>query len=354
MKELSIFQPTAAAQVEALQKSRLSALIEDKGLFTRIIEASVALLSNEKIKECDESSILGALYKAASLGCRLEPEFGEAFLIPRKIKGSMVCCFQLGYKYWKAQALESGHISFLEAREVYQEDTFSFEYGSNAFIKHIPADETSGQTTHFYARARLKDGSELFEVINKQGAEKSRASSETQYDWPGGGKEKVFSEKPKDIWAKHYAAMALRRPIKRICAALPLTSAIEAAQQADGSVTYLQKDGQLVTMSPIEVEKVADGVEENSINPELADKYMKTTDALAAMQDMKSISEYWAGFKTTELAKKAAFSKLFAVAFCNAAKSNEDLAAAWAEMGPYSTVNKDVFTARRKEISDGK
>jgi len=266
----------------------------------------------------------------------------------------MVCCFQLGYKYWKAQALESGQVAFLEAREVYTEDEFSFEFGSNQFLKHVPAERTSGQTTYFYARAKLLSGFEVFDVITKQAAEKSRANSESQYDWPGAGKEKVFSEKPKDIWAKHYAAMALRRPIKRLCASLPLTSAIEAAQQADGSVTYLQKDGQLVTMSPIEVEKVAENVEENSINPELADKYMKTTDALAAMQDMKSISEYWAGFKTTELAKKAAFSKLFAVAFCNAAKSNEDLATAWAEMGPYSTVNKDVFTARRKEISDGK
>lgn len=353
MKELSIFQPTAAAQVEALQKSRLSALIEDKGLLGRVIEAAVNLLTNDRLRECDEKTILGALYKAASLGCRLEPEFGEAYLIPRKVKGTMVCCFQLGYKYWKAQALESGHIAFLESREVYAEDEFSFEYGSNQFLKHVPAERTSGQTTHFYARAKLLNGYEVFSVITKQAAEKSRALSESQYDWPGAGKEKVFSEKPKDIWAKHYAAMALRRPIKLLCASLPLTAAIEAAQQADGSVTYVQADGQLVTMSPIEVEQKADDVEVNSINSELADKYMQTSDALATMQDLKSIGEYWAGFKTTELVKNLPFSKLFAVAFCRVSNNAADLMSAWQAMSPYAKANEAEFTKRKKEIENG-
>lgn len=268
--QLSIITANPAEQLAALQKSRLANLIEDKGLLNRVCEAAVALLTNDRLRACDESSILGALYKAANLGCRLEPEFGECYLIPRNMKVGdkwvSVCCFQLGYKFWKNKALESGHISFLEAREVYSEDVFSFEHGSNSFLKHVPSEENKGVTTYFYARAKLKGGDEIFEVINKQAAEKSRRSSETQYD--GKGQDKVFSQTPKDVWAKHYSAMALRRPIKLLCAMLPLTQAIEAAQQADGAVTYIQKDGQVVTMSPVEVEQNAVQPQDNEVDVE--------------------------------------------------------------------------------------
>ena len=348
MNELSIFHPTADKQFDALQKSRLGKLIDDKGLLNRIIEAAVNLLTNDKIRACDEGSVLGALYKAASLGCRLEPEFGEAYLIPRTIKGKQVCCFQLGYKYWKAQALESGNVSFLEAREVYEEDEFSFEYGSGAFIKHIPADHTRGVTTHFYARAKLKDGSEIFEVITKQGAEKSRAHSETQYDYQAG--QKIFSTTPKDIWGKHYAAMALRRPIKRICAALPLTAAIEAATQADGSVTYVQNDGQVVTVSPIDVEKSADEPQDHgAVSTEIAEQLQLLADVLQAM-NRNEFSKAWAD-AVNQCDKPTAIVYLtYGLKKCETAA---DLSWLWDFSKKWVTSPdiKKLFTARKAEIT---
>lgn len=53
----------------------------------------------------------------------LEPEFGEAYLIPRKVKGTMVCCFSSGINTGKRKRLRA-HIAFLESREVYAEDEF--------------------------------------------------------------------------------------------------------------------------------------------------------------------------------------------------------------------------------------
>ena len=308
-------------RLKGIQKSRLADLIEDKGLFGRVCEAAAMLLTGDKIRACDPETILGSLYKAATLGFRLEPEFGECYLIPRNVKSGdkwvSVCCFQIGYKGWKALALQSGHISYLQAREVYGEDEFSFEQGTSSSLKHVPADENSGVTKLFYAIAKLADGNYIFEVINKQASEKSRKNSESQYDWigDGKGKQKRFSEQPKDIWAKHYAQMALRVPIKKLCSALPLTPAIEAANLEDGAVTYLQQDGTVTTISPVDVEKNADAtpVEDISgmVSPDKAGEYMDVKDALLSMDNFVDVLEYWNDFSGIPLAKLRVFVCLF-------------------------------------------
>lgn len=301
--EISLLSQPADKLADALQKSRLAALIDNPTTLKRMSEAAALLLTNEKLRACDEASILGALYKAATLGFRLEPEFGECYLIPRKVNGVQTCVFQIGYKGWKAVALQSGHVTHMGSREVYGEDEFSFEYGTEAYLKHKPASENKGITTHFYAYARLVNGGELiFEVINKQAAEKSRRHSESQYDW--NGKTKVFSVAPKDIWLKHYAAMAVRVPIKKLCAMLPLTPAIEAATMADGSITYAQKDGTVTTISPVDVEATAEPVEpETKVDPAIQDKVFEIYDALGSLDTAEAVLRYYADFKTTDMAK---------------------------------------------------
>lgn len=352
--QLSIISKDPKDALAALQKSRLSALIADKALFGRICEAAVSLLNNDKLRACDESSILGALYKAVTLECRLEPEFGECYLIPRTIAGKPVCCFQLGYKFWRAQALESGAVSYLQAREVYTEDEFAYQYGTGGFIRHIPSDENKGGMTHFYAHARLKDGSELFEVITKQAAEKSRKNSESQYDWVGspGQKKKVYSEQPKDIWAKNYAPMALRVPIKRLCAALPLTAQIESAMQADGSISYMQENGEVVTISPVDVEKQADQPQdEPAFDEKQAELFQDVTDALTNM-DFDQTLKYWNDFKTTPNGKIKPFATLFTQAGCQYANSLAHLSALWTAMGAWTNTAeiKQIFSTRRQAI----
>jgi len=371
--EISLLTLKPNELVEGLKKSRLAALLKDSDTLNRMAEAAALLLTNEKLRACDESSILGALYKAATLGFRLEPEFGECYLIPRNVKtkemrdGKEVevwkstCVFQIGYKGWKAVALQGGHISYLAAREVYAEDVFAFEQGTAAFLKHVPANENNGVTTHFYALARLKTGEVIFEVSNKQAAEKSRRNSETQYDWIGSGstKQKQFSNTPKDIWLKHYAAMAVRVPIKKLCAMLPLTPAIEAATMADGGVTYLQKDGTVTSITPADVEKVAEQIEvvENKIDPALADKYMEVREALGAMDSTGPIGRYYADFKQTELGKSRVFVELFFIRFAQVATMKNELTAFYGLATEWAK-DKDlikILSKRKAEIeSNGK
>lgn len=308
---LSILSQNTDEQRKALEASQLKVLISNPDTFNRMAVAAAHLLNSDDLRACDELSILGALYKAVTLGFRLEPEFGECYLVPRTVKGVKVCTFQIGYRGWKAMVMQTGYVSNIQAREVYKEDQFFVKYGTAAMIEHTPADENSGETSHFYAYAKLKDGNEIFEVINKQAAEKSRRFSESQYDWVG--KTKVFSEKPKSYWQKGYSAMALRGPIKKLAAMLPLTPAIETAMQEDGAINYLQKDGSVMKVSPAEVEETAEKIQiiEIGIDPDLIPRYEDLKMSLQGLLDFDSVFTYYTTqFKESDLSGNRDFVKL--------------------------------------------
>ena len=332
---LSILSTKPEEQRKALQESHLKTLITNPDVFKRVCEASIHLLNSDDLRACDEMSILGALYKAAVLGFRLEPEFGECYLVPRKVKGKdgnwkNLCTFQIGYRGWKATMMQTGHVSNIQAREVYKEDSFSVQYGTDPHLKHAPADENSGETTHFYAYAKLKDGNEIFEVINKQAAEKSRKFSENQYIKEGQypNQTKRFSEKPIGYWANGYAAMALRGPIKKLAAMLPLTSAIETAMQEDGAITYVQKDGSVMKISPVEVEERAEKIQtiEIGIDPDLIPRYEDLKIGLQGLLDFESVMNYYnVQFKDSDLSDKRDFVKLIFDRVGEVAKTKPEL-----------------------------
>lgn len=317
----SIISQNTDEQRKALEASQLKVLIKDPDTFNRMTVAAMHLLNSDELRACDEMSILGALYKAVTLGFRLEPEFGECYLIPRKLydkktkESKSVCSFQIGYRGWKAMMMQTGYVSNIQAREVYKEDKFFVKYGTTAMIEHTPADENSGETSHFYAYAKLKDGNEIFEVINKQAAEKSRRFSESQYEKIGTypNQTKKFSEKPIGFWANGYAAMALRGPIKKLAAMLPLTPAIETAMQEDGAITFLQKDGTEMKISPAEVEETAEKIQtiEIGIAPDLIPRYEDLKMSLQGLLDFDSVFNYYKDqFKESDLSDKRDFVKL--------------------------------------------
>jgi recombinational DNA repair protein RecT len=222
----------------------------------------------------------------------------------RNIYPKHLSAFQVGYKGWKALALQSGNIAYIQAHEVYDADEFAFEYGTGAYLKHRPGKENNGVMSHFYALAKLVNGFDAFEVITIQDAEKSRRNSETQYEWIGDGRNKVkkYSETPKDVWGKYYAQMALRVPVKRLCASLPLTPAIENAMREDGGITYVNSDGKVIFTPPADVEKQADEsspVEEAETLPE---KYFTIKEEVQSL-DFESYCQYFEGFVGSDIFK---------------------------------------------------
>jgi phage RecT family recombinase len=332
----SIRSMQAEDRLLALKQSRLKVLLKEDVKFQKMCEAATLLLNSEKLRQCDEASIYGALYKAVTLGCRLEPEFGECYLIPRKINVGTreraewvsVCCFQLGYKYWKNKALESGHIKYMETREVYAEDQFSFKYGSGAYWEHMPAQENRGVTIWFYAAAPLTTGGEVFQAINKQEAEKYRRMSESQWETTGTGQNRMrkFREKPTDIWAAHYASMALRLPVKKLCSMLPLTEAIESAMREDGAVTYIQQNGEMTRLSSGEIEALAEAVEvkELPVPEEQKEVFEQWQDAISVCADFDAVWKLYEQFKQSDLYQRKAFVSMFFEKFAAVATETDE------------------------------
>lgn len=341
---VSIISADQTIRANALRESRLKTLVSDKAQFAKLCEAALMLLDKPQLRACDESSIMGALYKAVTLKCRLEPEFGECYLIPRTINvGSRenpqwvkTCVFQLGYKFWKAKALEGGHVVSIQAHEVFKEDDFEVQYGTGAFLRHRPAEDTRGETAWFYVYAKLRDGQgELFEAINKFSAEKYRRKSESQYETVGSGanKTKKFSEKPKDVWATDYSAMALRLPMKRLCAALPMTEAVEEAMKDDGSVVYLNSNGQQSYIPAKNVEEAAQPIEtaaENVAVEALSEKdrdaFEEWASALGTVNTEEEVWNLFQQFKDTHYSTSQIFSAMFFTKYAAVAENAEQLA----------------------------
>lgn len=85
-------------------------LIEDinvKDRFERMLgdNATAFLMSvlncvnnNDKLQLCDPQSVLMAAAVAGTLGLPIDPNLGQAFIIPYNIKGVMKAQFQIGYK----------------------------------------------------------------------------------------------------------------------------------------------------------------------------------------------------------------------------------------------------------------
>ena len=356
MSNTNILKLEGNALHSALLNSRLKAVIKPE-LLPRICEAAVHLL-DDKIRGCTEESVLGCLYKAASMGFRLEREYGEVFFIPRNLKTKdgngkdvwiSVCTMQIGYKAWKQIALSTGHATHIEDHVVWEGDTLNYEYGTNSFISHKDSDQRDKYRA-FYAMARLNDGCKIFSVINMKDAERYRRQSKEQYV------NGAFSPTPVGIWAQHYDKMALRKPIKEVCKMLPLTPAVETAMQVDGSSTYLQKDGTITTISPSTVEETAEKVETASLEiPEKHETaYYDTQSYLQSVTEFSDVMKEVTKVKDTELFKTVLpYVELYYIAASKTATTTDELAMFYNAMPVAHQKNTrltGILSNRKKEI----
>jgi recombination protein RecT len=93
---------------------------------------------------------------------------GQALLIPfeNRKKNTVECQFIIGYKGLIDLVRRSGQVSTIEARTVFQNDVFDFEYGMDSKLVHKPALTGRGKPIAFYGVAKLKDGGNSFLVMS--------------------------------------------------------------------------------------------------------------------------------------------------------------------------------------------
>lgn len=192
-------------QMEKEIKKALPSVITPER-FTRIVLS--ALSTNPKLAETTPQSFLGAMMTAAQLGVEPNTPLGQAYLIPYRNKGVMECQFQLGYKGLIDLAYRSGEISIIQAQVVYSEDTFTYSFGLEPTLKHIPAASDRGEPVYVYAVFKTKEGGYGFEVMS---IEEIRSFSQ-RYS-------KTYDNGP---WQTNFEEMAKKTVLKRVLKYAPL------------------------------------------------------------------------------------------------------------------------------------
>jgi recombination protein RecT len=175
-----------------------------------------------KLLECEPISLIGAVIQASQLGLEPDGVLGQAYLIPyyngRKKVNEVQ--FQPGYKGLLALARRSGEIGAVDTRVVCEKDQFSYAFGLEPKLFHIPAAlEDRGPCTYVYAVVRLKDGSSQFDVMSRGEIEAHR---------------KHYSRASEDgPWQTAWDEMAKKTVLKRVLKLAPASVELQKAIALD-------------------------------------------------------------------------------------------------------------------------
>lgn len=193
--------------------------------------ARIALTEFRKtpaLMKCDPATLFGAVIQCAQLGLEPGGTMGHAYLIPfeNRKRGTTDVQFILGYRGMLDLARRSGQIVSISARDVCANDKFSYRYGIDETIEHVPADGDRGDLTHVYAVAKLKDGGVQFEVLTRAQIEAIRNDSQ-------GYKTAIKFNRTDSPWIAHFTEMAKKTAIRRLFKYLPVSIEIQRAVGLD-------------------------------------------------------------------------------------------------------------------------
>lgn len=240
--------------------------------FTRITLS--ALSSNPRLQECTPQSFLGAMMTAAQLGVEPNTPLGQAYLIPFKNHGVMETQFQLGYKGMIDLAYRSGEISTIQAHVVYTNDRFSYSFGLNPTLEHIPATADRGEPTHVYAVFRTKDGGFGYDVMSMDDVRQHAKKYSKSY---GNGP-----------WQTNFEEMAKKTVLKRVLKYAPLKSDFVRQLSTDESIkTEVSEDMYSVPNTYLEAEDYTVSPETGEVILDAAEQEKR--DAFA--QELKNMEE---------------------------------------------------------------
>jgi recombination protein RecT len=213
----------------AIKKALPSVITPER--FTRMVMTAVS--SNPQLAECSPASFCGAMMQAAQLGLEPNTPLGQAYLIPYRNHGKLETQFQCGYKGMITLAYRSGQFKSIYAREVYEKDEFSYEYGLELKLHHVPSTEGNrGKVVFYYGVFTLTNGGCGFEVMSteevKQFAKTYSQSYKNGYSSP---------------WKSNFDEMAKKTVLKRVLKYAPLSVEFAREVEADETIkTSLDAD----------------------------------------------------------------------------------------------------------------
>lgn len=213
----------------AIKKALPSVITPER--FTRMVMTAVS--SNPQLAECSPASFCGAMMQAAQLGLEPNTPLGQAYLIPYRNHGKLECQYQTGYKGLITLAYRSGEFKSIYAREVYEGDEFSYEYGLEPQLKHVPSTGADrGSVIYYYGVFTLTNGGFGFEVMS-MAEMKQFAMTYSQ----------AYKKGRNTPWKTNFDEMAKKTVLKRVLKYAPLSTEFVREVNADETIkTSLDAD----------------------------------------------------------------------------------------------------------------
>jgi recombination protein RecT len=203
----------------------------DGDRFARITMTSLQL--TPKLLDCEPVSLISAVMQCAQLGLEPDNVLGHAYLVPFKNKVQII----VGYRGIMRLARNSEDVASIEARAVYEKDSFDYKYGDSGrrMLSHVPSEEANtGALRAAYAICRFKGGGEVWEVVLPRHITKVKRSS-------------ASSGRSDSPWRLHEEEMWRKTAVRRLEPFLPLDANARRAFAVDeagerGASQYLDLD----------------------------------------------------------------------------------------------------------------
>lgn len=203
-----------------------------------------AIKSKPELLECfatkeGTASLVLACIQAASLGIEPDTPLGDAWLLPRNVKGDTgwhkEAELSLSYRGLSKLALAHPDVLQIVAGTVREGDHFEHYRGMDKdHLEHRPGSQR-GDLTHAYAIMRLRNGATDYVVLDREDVERAKASS------PGAN----GNSSP---WRKHEAAQWQKTAVRRLCTSTPYRT-VKLGRALEGDEQRLAAaDGQIIAI----------------------------------------------------------------------------------------------------------
>jgi len=179
--------------------------------------ASIAIHNTPALAKCTRESIFESVLSAARMGLDCSGLHGHGYLIAYGRK----CTFIPGWRGLVSIARRASGVQDLKANVIHERDDWEYREGLEPDLVHKPCLLTDrGPVIAAYAVAYLDTGRVHFEVVGKAEIDA------------------IAKDSRSDSWKNHYAAMARKTAVRRLCNNLPrsleLDDALDIENAAEG------------------------------------------------------------------------------------------------------------------------
>ena len=256
------------------QQYLASVLGERKGEFVNNLTAVVT--NDAKLQACEPLTLLYAALKATALRLPLDPNLGQAYIVPYKNNkiGKTEAQFQIGYKGFVQLSIRSGQFAAINATDIREGELQGFNLMTGEIKCEALPNRDELPIIGYLAYFRLTNGFEKSLYMTAEEIEKHA----TRYSQSYRGKYKDSS-----LWATDKEQMAKKTVLKLLLnrfapLSVDMFSAVQADQsviKGDGKLDYVDNSKSQLTelaesamVEDAEVEEIAENVQEIALDDE--------------------------------------------------------------------------------------